>query len=110
MPGVVTSGPVLLPSVMVARSHRLRAAGILYGIEPGLARQPLSEVERGILAGDYSLGPEVREPGALPVRAARPPARRPLAVLPGDTLLVGTIENLQVDPLGELSRSCASSS
>jgi lipoprotein-releasing system permease protein len=101
MPGVVTSGPILLPSVMVARSRDYVQPGILYGIEPGLGRQPLSEVERGILAGDYYLGPEVREPGALPyVLLGRQLASR-LATLPGDTLFVGTIENLTVGPFGD---------
>jgi lipoprotein-releasing system permease protein len=101
MPGVVTSGPILLPSVMVARSRDYVQPGILYGIEPGLGRQPLSEVERGILAGDYYLGPEVREPGALPyVLLGRQLASR-LATLPGDTLFVGTIENLKVGPFGD---------
>jgi lipoprotein-releasing system permease protein len=101
MPGVVTTGPILLPSVMVARSRDYVQPGILYGIEPGLGRQPLSEVERGILAGDYYLGPEQREPGALPyVLLGRQLASR-LATLPGDTLNVGTIENLSVGPFGD---------
>jgi lipoprotein-releasing system permease protein len=101
MPGVVTTGPILLPSVMVARSRDYVQPGILYGIEPGLGSQPLSEVERGILAGDYYLGPEQREPGALPyVLLGRQLASR-LATLPGDTLNVGTIENLSVGPFGD---------
>jgi lipoprotein-releasing system permease protein len=102
MPGVVTTGPILLPSVMVARTIDYVQPGILYGIEPGLGRAPLSEVERGIIAGDYYLGPDERAPGALPyVLLGRQLATR-LATLPGDTLLVGTIENLSVGPLGDL--------
>jgi lipoprotein-releasing system permease protein len=101
MPGVVTTGPILLPSVMVARSRDYVQPGVLYGIEPGLGSQPLSEVERGILAGDYYLGPDEREPGALPyVLLGRQLASR-LATLPGDTLNVGTIENLSVGPFGD---------
>jgi lipoprotein-releasing system permease protein len=102
MPGVVTTGPVLLPSVMVARTIDYVQPGVLYGIDPGLGRHPLSEVERGIIAGDYYLGPDVREAGALPyVLLGRQLAAR-LATLPGDTLLIGTIENLNVGPLGDL--------
>jgi lipoprotein-releasing system permease protein len=102
MPGVIASGPVLLPNVMVARTIDYVQGGVLYGVEPGTAQQPLSEVERGILAGEYYLGPEVREPGALPyVLLGRQLAAR-LATLPGDTVLVGTIENLSMGPLGEL--------
>jgi lipoprotein-releasing system permease protein len=102
MPGVVSSGPVLLPSVMVARSIDYVQGGVLYGIEPGLARAPLSEVERGVVAGEYYIGPAQPEPAALPhVLLGRQLAAR-LATLPGDTLLVGTIENLQMGPLGEL--------
>lgn len=102
MPGVVSTGPILLPSVMVARTIDYVQPGVLYGIEPGLGPQPLSEVERGVLAGDYSLGPAERPDGALPhVLLGRQLAAR-LAALPGDTLLVGTIENLSVGPLGEL--------
>jgi lipoprotein-releasing system permease protein len=102
MPGVVASGPILLPSVMVARTIDYVQPGVLYGIEPGLARTPLSEVERGLLGGEYSLGPEDRPAGTLPsVLLGRQLAAR-LATLPGDTLLVGTIENLKVGPLGEL--------
>lgn len=102
MPRVVSSGPVLLPNVMVARTIDYVQGGILHGIEPGLAQQPLSEVERGILAGDYYLGAEDRPEGALPyVLLGRQLAAR-LATLPGDTLLVGTIENLKMGPLGEL--------
>jgi lipoprotein-releasing system permease protein len=102
MPGVVAAGPVLLPSVMVARTIEYVQPGILYGIEPGLAREPLTEVERGLLTGEYTLGPTEAAPGALPhVLLGRQLYSR-LAVLPGDTLLVGTIENLSVDPLGNL--------
>lgn len=102
MPDVVTTGPILLPSVMVARTIDYVQPGVLYGIDPGAGRQPLSEVERGVLAGDYSLGPADRAPGTLPhVLLGRQLAAR-LAALPGDTLMVGTIENLNVGPLGEL--------
>jgi lipoprotein-releasing system permease protein len=102
MSRVEASGPVLLPNVMVARTIDYVQGGVLYGIEPGVAQQPLSEVERGILAGEYYLGPEEREPGGLAhVLLGRQLAAR-LAALPGDTVLVGTIENLQMGPLGEL--------
>lgn len=102
MPGVVAGSPVVLPSVMVARTLDYVQPGILYGVDADPSREPVSEVERGLLSGEYSLGPEEQSYDALPgVLIGRQLAAR-LAVLPGDTLLVGTIENLSIDPLGNL--------
>jgi lipoprotein-releasing system permease protein len=100
-PEVVAAGPLLTPAVMVARTLDYVQPGVLVGMEPGLARQPLNEVERGILAGEYSLGPEPG-PGLLPGVLVGSQLASRLAVLPGDTLIVGSIENLGTDPLGNL--------
>jgi lipoprotein-releasing system permease protein len=96
---VVAAGPLLTPAVMVARTLDYVQPGALVGIQPGMGRQPLSEVERGILAGEYTLGPEL-SPGVLPGVLVGSQLAARLAVLPGDTLIVGSIENLQMDPLG----------
>jgi lipoprotein-releasing system permease protein len=98
-PGVVAAGPLLTPAVMVARTMDYVQPGVMVGLQPGLSRLPLSEVERGILAGDYTLGPEPA-PGVLPGVLVGSQLAARLAVLPGDTLIVGSIENLQIDPLG----------
>jgi lipoprotein-releasing system permease protein len=101
-PDVVAAGPLLTPAVMVARTIDYVQAGVLVGLEPGLAREPLSEVERGIVAGEYALGPPEPQPGALPGVLVGAQLAARLAVLPGDTLIVGTIENLRTGPLGDL--------
>lgn len=101
-PGVIAAGPMLTPAVMVARTIDYAQAGILVGLEPGVAREPLSEVERGIAAGEYALDPPDPQPGALPGVLVGSQLAARLAVLPGDTLIVGTIENLKVGPLGDL--------
>jgi lipoprotein-releasing system permease protein len=101
-PDVVAVGPLLTPAVMVARTIDYVQAGVLVGMEPGLAREPLSDVERGILSGAYSFGPAQPAPGALPGVLVGAQLAARLAVLPGDTLIVGTIENLRTGPLGDL--------
>jgi lipoprotein-releasing system permease protein len=101
-PGVVAVGPLLTPAVMVARTIDYVQAGLLVGMEPGLAREPLSDVERGILSDEYSLGPADAPAGALPGVLVGAQLAARLAVLPGDTLIVGTIENLRAGPLGDL--------
>ncbi|HSJ26495.1 MAG TPA: ABC transporter permease [Longimicrobiales bacterium] len=93
-PEVVSAGPLLTPAVMVARTFDYVQPGVLVGIQPGLGAQPLSEVERGILSGEYSLGPEPG-PGVVPGILVGSQLAGRLAVLPGDTLIVGTIENPQ---------------
>jgi lipoprotein-releasing system permease protein len=103
MPEVVSASPVLLPAVMVARSLDYVQPGILYGVAPEVGSEPVSEVERGLRAGDYSLGPKNRRPDALPgVLVGRQLAAR-MALLPGDTLVIGTIENLAIDAFGGFS-------
>jgi lipoprotein-releasing system permease protein len=102
MPGVVAAGPMLTPAVMVARTLDYVQPGMLVGLEPGLSREPLSEVERGLLEGEYSLGPDDPLPGALPGVLVGSQLAARLAVLPGDTLTIGSIENLQQGPFGDL--------
>jgi lipoprotein-releasing system permease protein len=102
MPEVVAASPIILPSVMVMRTLDYVQPGILYGVAPEVASEPVSEVERGLRAGDYSLGPAQRTPGALPgVLVGRQLAAR-MALLPGDTVVIGTIENLSFTPTGDL--------
>ncbi|CAN5680548.1 lipoprotein-releasing ABC transporter permease subunit [soil metagenome] len=102
MPDVIAGSTVVLPSVMVARSLEYVQPGILYGVDSDVAREPVSEVERGLRSGEYSLGPAQRSRDALPGVLLGRQLAAGLAVLPGDTLLVGTIENLSIDPLGNL--------
>jgi len=104
MPGVVAVGPTLQPSIMVARSIQHSKPGVLYGLTPGTSEEPLSQIERDIQSGKVSLGPDTRAPGALPPVVVGSQLALALAVFPGDTLLIGTIEHLRMS-LGGLSPS-----
>lgn len=101
--GVVGVGPTVESVVMVARDIAFAKAGRINGISPGASAVPLSEVERRILAGDYSMGPEVPPPGGLPGVLLGSGLTQQLAAMPGDTVLVATIENLKTDAFGNFS-------
>lgn len=95
--GVVSAGPFVLAQVGVL--GQTATPGSLYGIAPGLSPAPLTDVERGIRDGTYSLGPtQSGYPGVL---VGSRLAQR-LGVLPGDTVTVGSFENIKTGPLGEL--------
>ena len=65
-----------------------------------MAGVPLSEIERGILAGDYSMGPETPPPGELPGLLIGYGLAGQLGVIAGDTVIVATLENLKTDAFG----------
>lgn len=96
-PGVVSAEPFVLAQVGVL--GQTATPGSLYGIDPDLAPVPLTDIERDLRAGRLSLGPtESGYPGVLV--GARLAQR--LGVLPGDTVTVGSFENIKTGPLGEL--------
>jgi len=97
---VVGVGPTVEATVMVARSIQFARPGRINGIMPGMSKVPLSDVERGILEGEYSMGPEATPPGGLPGVLVGYGLANNLYALPGDTLIVGTVENLQTDAMG----------
>lgn len=105
MPNVVSVAPWVNPSVMVTRTGRYAAPGQLFGIAPELSRQAVSSVEDSLAARGVSLG----DPGAYYDCRVQPPnvvlgqrlASR-LTVLPGDTVVVFTVENLDMGALGNL--------
>ena len=106
IPGVEAIAPTAMPSVLVLRGAATEYSqpGVLYGLEPDSTRPPLSEIERGILADDYSLGPPPaqRRPEQLPgVLVGRQLALK-LMLLPGDTVLIGSIENVQFHATGSM--------
>ena len=95
--GVVSAEPFVLAQVGVL--GQTATPGSLYGIVPDLAPLPLTDVERGLRSGEYSLGPTASGyPGVL---VGSRLAQR-LGVLPGDTVTVGSFENIKTGPLGEL--------
>jgi len=96
-PGVVSAEPFVLAQVGVL--GHTATPGSLYGIQPGVAPVPLTDIERGLRDGTYALGPtQSGYPGVL---VGSRLAQR-LGVLPGDTVTVGSFENIKTGPLGEL--------
>jgi lipoprotein-releasing system permease protein len=103
MPNVVSVAPWVNPQVMITRGGNFAAAGQIYGIAPEMSRVPISTVEDSLARSGISLG----APGRYDNCALEPPpvvlgsrlASR-LAVLPGDTLFVATVEHFDVTTFG----------
>jgi lipoprotein-releasing system permease protein len=103
MPNVVSVAPWVNPNVMITRGGNFAAAGQIYGIAPELSRIPISTVEDSLARSGITLG----TPGRYDNCALEPPpivlgsrlASR-LAVLPGDTLFVATVEHFDVTTFG----------
>lgn len=90
--GVISTGPLLTPAVAVARTLDYVQPGLLNGIDPTHEGTPLTDIEARIRAGEYTL----EAPGELPGVIVGSRLATRLAVLPGDTLTVMSIENMQV--------------
>ena len=105
MPNVVAVAPWVNPNVMVTRTGDYAVPGQLYGLAPELSRASISAVEDSLASAGISLG----DPGDDYDCTVRPPrivlgqriASR-LTVLPGDTIVVGSIEHLQLGALGNI--------
>jgi lipoprotein-releasing system permease protein len=103
MPNVVSVAPWVNPNVMITRGGNFAAAGQIYGIAPELSRVPISTVEDSLASSGIELG----RPGQYDNCGATPPpivlgtrlASR-LAVLPGDTIVVATVEHFDVTAFG----------
>jgi lipoprotein-releasing system permease protein len=107
VPGVVAVGPLLTPMVAVGRTTDYVQPGQLNGIDPSIAREPLTEIERLIRQGQYGFGPEGMEEAApngssLPGVIVGSRLATKLGVMPGDTLIVLTLENIKFHPSGQL--------
>src|SRR5690606_8454208 len=102
-PGVVSAEPFVLAQVGVFGGVSATPAS-LYGITPGLAPTPLTQIERDLRDGRLALGPTERGyPGVL---VGSPLAQR-LGVVPGDTITAGSFENIKTGPLGDLMPALA---
>jgi lipoprotein-releasing system permease protein len=91
--------------VVVTRTGSYAAPGQIYGIAPELSARAISAVEDSLVSAGISLG----EPGIEYDCTARPPnivlGRRiasRLALLPGDTVIVGSFEHLSFGALGNI--------
>ena len=106
MPNVVAVAPWVNPSVMVTRAGTGHGVpGQLFGIAPELSREPISSVEDSLASAGISLG----RPGAAYDCTAEPPSivlgqrlASRLTALPGDTVIVGSFENINIGALGNL--------
>ena len=97
-PGVISAGPFVLAQVGVF-GNGVATPASLYGIDPHAAPEPLTQIERDLREGRLALGPtESGYPGVL---VGSRLAQR-LGILPGDTLTVGSFENIKTGPLGDI--------
>jgi lipoprotein-releasing system permease protein len=105
VPGVVAVGPLLTPTVVVGRNTDYVQPAQLNGIDPSVAREPLTEIEALIRKGTYGFGPigsEDTAPNgtALPGVIVGSRLALKLGVMTGDTLIVLTSENIKFTPTG----------
>lgn len=105
MPDVVSVAPWVNPNVVVTRTGDYFVPGQLFGIAPELSRVPISSVEDSLASAGISLG----TPGAAYDCTAEPPSivlgqrlASRLTALPGDTVIVGSFENINIGALGSL--------
>jgi lipoprotein-releasing system permease protein len=105
--GVVAVGPLLTPMVAVGRTLDYVQPGQLNGIDPSIAREPITDIERLIRAGQYGFGPPATDESPpngsdLPGVIVGSRLAAKLGVMPGDTLIVMTLENIKFHPSGQL--------
>jgi lipoprotein-releasing system permease protein len=98
MEGVVSATPFVLTKVMLVRGDYSQSAD-LYGVAVGELGVAATGIEEKILSGTLSLGET--ESGLPPILVGNHLADRML-IFPGDTLQVGSLENLRSDPFGGL--------
>jgi len=93
--GVVAAEPFIMTNVAVLLANSTYVKpGTLFGIDPDIAAQPMTVVEDSIRAGALSFGPTHSGlPGILMGRDLA----LALGVLPGDSVVVASFENLRYD-------------
>lgn len=99
VPGVVAAAPFVLTEVTLIREGYAQPAQ-LFGVPVGEGQVPVTDLEEEILAGLHSLEPTPS--GSRPVLVGSRLAGR-MTLFPGDTVVLGGIENLRRDPLGGLN-------
>lgn len=96
--GVEAAAPFVMTQVAVVVGGEYAQAGVLYGIEPGTAAEPLMEVERDILAGEKGF----QTTGELPGLILGSRLADKLGVFPGELVTVMSLESVRTGSLGEL--------
>ncbi|MGQ0563071.1 MAG: lipoprotein-releasing ABC transporter permease subunit [Gemmatimonadota bacterium] len=95
-PGVVNAEPFIMTQVAVARGQYAQP-GQLFGIDPYISEQPMTDIERQIRAKQLAFGPtRSGHPGVLIGRRLADK----LGVLPGDVVTLISGENIHETPTG----------
>lgn len=95
-PGVTNAEPFIMTQVAVAKGNYAQP-GQLYGIDPNIAAQPMTDVEKQIRSKQLAFGPTQNDrPGLLIGRRLA----EKLGLLPGDVVTLISGENLHETPTG----------
>ncbi len=94
--GVVGASPFILTQVAIQRGEYAQTADV-YGVRPEPGEVPVTELEMGILEGEYDLGSTAS--GLPPLLVGSRLAER-MQVFRGDTLVLISLENTPIDPFG----------
>lgn len=96
--GVAAAAPFALTEVsMNRRGHEYTQSASLYGVYLEEGKLPVTDTEADILSGYYSL--QAPPSGLEPILIGSRLAVR-MNIFPGDTLVLGGLENIRFDPLG----------
>ena len=96
-PGVVSAEPFIMTQVAVTRSGQYSQPGQLFGIEPYMSVQPMTDIERQIRNKQLAFGPtRTDNPGVLIGRRLADK----LGVIPGDVVTLISGENIHDTPTG----------
>lgn len=101
-PGVTAAAPFVMTEVLVIRpgaSVDYAQPGQLNGITVGVSDEPMTVVEEQIRSGELVLGPTL---SGLPGVLIGSGLANRLTVLPGDTVVLAAVENLQFGSFGEI--------
>jgi lipoprotein-releasing system permease protein len=100
-PGVVAAAPFALTEVsMNRRGHEYTQSASLYGVHLEEGKLPVTDTEADIISGYHSL--TTPPSGLEPILIGSRLAVR-MNIFPGDTLVLGGLENIRFDPLGNPS-------
>lgn len=100
MPGVRGVAPFILTKIAILRSEEYAQDADLYGVSLDLEPEDaVTEMEEEILRGVHALGPT--ESGYPPAVLGSRLAER-LGAIPGDTLMVVSLENIRPSPFGHM--------
>jgi lipoprotein-releasing system permease protein len=95
--GVIAAQPFIMTQVGLITPADYARTGTLFGIDPTVADQPMTQVEQELRDGTLRLGPT--ESG-LPGVVVGHGLAAALLVSQGDTLVVAGLENIRIDALG----------